>query len=293
MSGSRMIHDNVCDSKKLSAVGFEAGELWFRLVTRADDNGNYYRDALRVYATVMPEKKGCTQESTEKALKELEKIGLIVVYEADGRKYLHISNWENHQTLRQDFPAQIAHPIHPSELGTGYTTDGVRRSQCFRTAEEPQDNRTTTDKQPNTDRTQTKLPVTAEVEVKDKGEVEVPTHSTHHDGNFKKFQEAFKDALGRATKPKPYDSHVARYTELCQRFGESEVLDAINAFVGLHGKAQLYKNKFADRNFLMDEAEDLIQAKQTGNLNPPQDEEPEEIAKMPSGGPSLPKELML
>jgi hypothetical protein len=277
-----MIHDRVCESQKLNKVSFEAGELWFRLITRVDDNGNYYRDALRVYANCVSEKEGSTQQSTEKALKDLTKVGLISVYEADGRQYLHLTDFDKHQSLRKDLAADVAYPVHPSELGPAFTENGERRDKCVRERTEPER------AVPMRYEEETKRPL--EVEVKGEGEGEVGSH-VHHDGRFSNFQTCFRDALGRATKPKPFDTAVQKYTELCRKFSETEVLDAINAYVSLHGKGSLYKNKFADRNFLFDEAEDLILAKKNGTLNPPTDESEDPAGRI-GGACGIPEELM-
>jgi len=284
-----MIHDNVCESQKVNSISFEAEALWFRLLTVVDDNGNYYRDVRRVFPALMLEKKGADEASAERAIKELLKVGLVVKYDADEREYLHIVDFEKYQDLRLDGFACVQFPIHPPELGQGYTKEG-RRSSVLRTAEEPKKAvRTQLDSGSRVVPAQCHA-LEVEVEVKEEGEVEGEVPTTHREGNYNKFREAFKSAIGRATKPKPYPKNVERYQELCRRFGEDEVLDAINAYVALHGKAALYKNKYADSNFLHDEAEDLIKAKLDGTLAPPE-EESDEISRV-AGPRGVAPELM-
>lgn len=284
MAGKRMINSNVCESQKLNSVSFEAAELWFRLITVVDDNGNYYRDSLRVYANLMQEKNHCTQESTEKALRELSKIGLISVYKEDKREYLHLTDFEKHQNLRNDLSADVSYPLHPSTLGPAYTENGTRRDKCVRPQTEPE--------QDGTSRNVSAL----EVEVKEEDEVggqspvrqSFPDEETHQEGNFALFKKLFKSVAG--VRVKDFKSRVEQYQELCRKFGEQEVLDAINAWVAQEGgKASTKRDNWAVKNFL-DAVPEIIEEKKAA---PEPDQEPEEIAKMPSGGPSLSKELML
>lgn len=258
-----MIHENVCESQKTNSISFEAETLWYRILTRVDDNGNYYRDARRVFPAVMLEKKNASEALVEKWLRELLKIELIAIFEADGREYLHIVDFEKYQDLRQDGYASVQYPIHPLELGQGYTKEG-RRSSVLRTESAPQK----AVREQSLSSSGRVFTGPSEIEVEVKGEVEGEVvSSSHREGKFNNFRDAFKRALGRATKPKPYTSHVEKYQELCRRNGENEVLDAINSFVSLHGKQVLLKNKYADRDFLMDECQDLIDAKKNGTLD--------------------------
>ena len=86
------------------------------------------------------------------------------------------------------------------------------------------------------------------------------------EGNFNKFRDCWKSATDRVTRPKPYTKNVEQYQELCRRFGEGAVLDAIDSYVKLHGKSEAARNKFAERDFLFDECEDLIAAEKDGTL---------------------------
>lgn len=286
-----MIHDRICESRKTNSIDFYAEVVWVRLLTKADDNGNYYRDVRRIHANCMLEKPRASEDDTEKAIKALLKVGLLKEYEADDRKYIHLTDFHEWQELRTDKNAHIDHPVHPPRFGGAYIGEGLRRdtwvNQFQREAEaggEPTGDRPVTHSEPE-GRPKGEVEVKEEVEGEDEG-----THH-HPDGNFRRFQEAFKQAVGRATKPKAYPTAVERYTDLCRRFGENEVLDAINAYVALHGKAVLYKNKYADRNFLIDEAEDLIKAKQDGTLNPPAEQEADEVSRV-AGPRGVRPELM-
>lgn len=263
-----MIHDTICESEKLNKVSLGAEALWVRILTHVDDNGNYDRDPLVVYATCLRFKKDVTVKDVERWLKELvdvrsdDQLGLLAEYKVKGRSYVHVVNFRINQDIRDDKTRTVSFPPHPVEipepayLKTGRGQDVLRREAAAVPSVDSL--RTVVEKPKNG----------LEGEVESEGEVEGEVvSSSHREGRFNNFRDAFKDALGRATKPKPYTSHVEKYQELCRRNGEEEVLDAINTFVSLHGKSTLQKNKFADRDFLLDECQDLIDAKKNGTLD--------------------------
>ena len=124
MAGRRMISENVCTSKKLTKVSAEAERLWFRLLTRVDDNGNFHGGAAEVRGACLP----CfdvTLAQTESWLKELNDVrgqgeedphGLIAFYEVHGERFAHFIGFEKHQTLRKDRTMSIKFPLHPENM---------------------------------------------------------------------------------------------------------------------------------------------------------------------------------
>lgn len=257
-----MIHDKLIDSHKVNSVSFEAEALFVRLITLADDNGNYYGDLLRIFANAVPEKKGATQDSTQKALKELTKIGLLIEYEGDRRQHVHIADFEKHQDLRKDLSAQVEFPLHPSALGPAYTENGERRDKCVRPRTEPERGVTG----PNGHETECGLEV--EVEVKGKEQVEGSDETSFEpvEPNFYTFQRAFKQAAG--IKPKDFVGSVERYKALGRKYGEQEVLDSINDWVERRGgKRVTRKDVWSPKNFL-EEAEDILDARLEAKSEP-------------------------
>jgi len=255
-----MIHDKICESRKVNAVDFYAEALWVRLLTKADDNGNYYRDVRRVHANCMLEKPKSSELATERALKSLLKVGLLKQYEADGREYVHLADFHEWQELRSDKGARIDHPVHPPNMGGAYIGEGLRRdtwvAQFQRESEthgEQEGNRSVPCTSPAG---RPEVEVEGEVEVKEEVEVESPTtHSEdenpeeHQEGNFDVFRKVFREAAG--VRVKPYTRDVEAYQAACRKHGEDEVLDLINDWVREEGgKAVTRKNKWAVKNFL-------------------------------------------
>ena len=99
------------DSKKVNRCSFEAETLFTRLIAASDDNSNFDGApsllACKLYAEKM--KHGTiTFEQVEKMKGELIKNELIVEYEIDGEKYIHIPN--NKKFIRGDIKPDIRFP---------------------------------------------------------------------------------------------------------------------------------------------------------------------------------------
>jgi hypothetical protein len=92
-----LVRDNVCESKKLDAVSDGAQALWFRLLTKADDYGNYYADPQFIKTGCFPLKPKMRLDRISNLIEELVSVGLLIPYEADGRKLFHITKFEDHQ----------------------------------------------------------------------------------------------------------------------------------------------------------------------------------------------------
>lgn len=253
-----MIHDKICESRKVNSVGFYAEALWIRLITKADDNGNYWRDPFRVHANCMFEKDGADIDQTTAAMKELAKAGLLLVYKADGREYVHVANFHEYQELRGDRNAQVEHPLHPPEMGGAYTGDGLRRD-VWVSAEERM--RGPVDNQPVTARFPKQKPTgTPEVEVKVKSnsntncEQEEPPSETpeeHEPGNWPEFVKFFRQKAGGTKDFARFQTNQDMYHAACRTYGSDEVEAVVADWVALKGgKDQTKKNPYACKNFL-------------------------------------------
>lgn len=119
-----MISKSLSTSERWSSLHREAGKLaefcqvlFMLLVTHADDHGRLEGSAFTIKHLVVPTSP--RQESdVATALGHLDRVGLIQWYDADNgnggqSKYIHISQFENHQTLRGREDRQSKHPDPP------------------------------------------------------------------------------------------------------------------------------------------------------------------------------------
>jgi hypothetical protein len=103
-----MLSRSISDSKKLNRVSDSAALLFSWLIPHCDDGGNMDGDADSIKSVVFP-RRIYTFEYVENLLTELENNHLITFYEIknnDGitERYVHVNQFEKHQTLRGDRP---------------------------------------------------------------------------------------------------------------------------------------------------------------------------------------------
>jgi hypothetical protein len=122
MAGKRMIHSNICESKKLSTVSYAAEALYYRLLSRVDDDGNFTAEPRIILGQCLPYRTDQDAESVEELLQELatitvgEKQPLISFYFVESDRYLHINRFQDFQYLRPDRTAVATYPTHPQIL---------------------------------------------------------------------------------------------------------------------------------------------------------------------------------
>lgn len=107
-----MISKSISVSKKLAQIAPFPALLFTWLIPHCDDGGNMAGDAFTVKALVVPARPE-TVKDVETAMEQIIEIGLVERYEVRGEVYIHITSWEEHQTLRLD-RATWEYPPHPS-----------------------------------------------------------------------------------------------------------------------------------------------------------------------------------
>jgi hypothetical protein len=112
MAQRRMISKSISTSTKLAEVSTFSKLLFSWILPHCDDYGHMDGSAKLVKGIVVP----LCDESTdqvESSLQELEKAGLIKRYEVEGKKYLEIDKWGEHQTLKNDRSPNVDYPLPP------------------------------------------------------------------------------------------------------------------------------------------------------------------------------------
>ena len=107
-----MISRSISTSTKLSKVSDFAALLFTWIQPHCDDGGNMDADPIVVRGLVVPMRKQSV-EDVAAAVKELIDVGLITPYEVNGTAYLHVEQFEKHQTLRGDRP-DFRYPANPA-----------------------------------------------------------------------------------------------------------------------------------------------------------------------------------
>lgn len=97
------------NSERINGLSVNAERLFTRLIMKADDYGCFYADIRILKANLFPlQLDGVREADISRWITECEKAGLIVLYEADKKKYLEIVDFK--QRLRnknRKFPVRL------------------------------------------------------------------------------------------------------------------------------------------------------------------------------------------
>lgn len=96
---NRILKESICRSDEIDSLSWFEEVLFYRLIVNCDDYGRYDARLKIVKNTCFP-LKDVTERDVEKALNKLSEVGLILVYEAQGRPVLQLITWEKHQRVR-------------------------------------------------------------------------------------------------------------------------------------------------------------------------------------------------
>lgn len=107
MARIRTIKPDFFISETVSALSFRARLTWIGLWTHCDDYGRTRNNVKLIKAAVWP-LDNVSLRDVDEDLSELEKHGLLFKYEVDGRDYLQITSWTEHQKV--DRPSKTAFP---------------------------------------------------------------------------------------------------------------------------------------------------------------------------------------
>ena len=97
---NRIIKESICVSDNLDKLSWFEECLFYRLIVNCDDYGRFDGRAAVVKNRLFPLKDNVTTASVEKGLKALVNAELVAMYKYDGKPYLHLLTWGDHQQIR-------------------------------------------------------------------------------------------------------------------------------------------------------------------------------------------------
>ena len=97
---NRIIKESICVSDNLDKLSWFEECLFYRLIVNCDDYGRFDGLAAVVKNRLFPLKDNVTTASVEKGLKALVNAELVAMYKYDGKPYLHLLTWGDHQQIR-------------------------------------------------------------------------------------------------------------------------------------------------------------------------------------------------
>ena len=96
---NRIIKESVCVSEQINQLTPFEEVFFYRLLVNCDDYGCFDARERVVSSRLFPLRDVKTTDIA-KALKRLEAVGLIRLYSVDGRPFLFVCKWAEHQRLR-------------------------------------------------------------------------------------------------------------------------------------------------------------------------------------------------
>ena len=97
---NRIIKESICTSDSVDQLTWFEECLFYRLIVSCDDFGRYDGRPAIIKNRLFPLKEFLTVHEVADALSKLENAHLIEMYDHDGRPYLYLPTWENHQSIR-------------------------------------------------------------------------------------------------------------------------------------------------------------------------------------------------
>lgn len=126
----RTIKPSFFESEDVAVLPFRARLLWIGLWTHCDDEGRTKDNVRLIKAWIWPLDQ-VTLRDIDEDLAILAGAGRIVRYEADGQRYLEITNWREHQSINKPTPSKIPPPPglrEDSRSRPGSVREGSRRA---------------------------------------------------------------------------------------------------------------------------------------------------------------------
>ena len=96
---NRILKESICDSEDIDRLSSFQENFFYRLIVNCDDYGCF--DArVKVVASKLFPLRDIRHSEIVKALNTLAEVGLIILYEVEGKPYLKVKKWSDHQRVR-------------------------------------------------------------------------------------------------------------------------------------------------------------------------------------------------
>ena len=97
---NRILKDSICRSESVAQLGWFDQCVFTRLIVLADDYGRYDARPKIIKGSGFPLQDDVTAEDIQTALENIQRTGMIRMYEVKDHKYLEFTSWKHHQNIR-------------------------------------------------------------------------------------------------------------------------------------------------------------------------------------------------
>ena len=97
---NRILKESICTSDKVDSLSWFEEVLFYRLIVNCDDYGRFDGRIAVIKNRLFPLKDTLTLKAVSTAINKLASIGLVALYEFEGKPYLSLPTWNEHQNVR-------------------------------------------------------------------------------------------------------------------------------------------------------------------------------------------------
>lgn len=97
---NRIIKESICTSDNVDQLSWFEEVLYYRLIVSCDDYGRFDGRIAVIKNRLFPLKENLTLASVRNAINKLASIGLVSLYEFEGKPFLFLPTWNEHQQIR-------------------------------------------------------------------------------------------------------------------------------------------------------------------------------------------------
>lgn len=97
---NRIIKESICVSDSIDELSWFEEALFYRLIVNCDDYGRFDGRVPVIKNRLFPLKDNLSAKSVEDGINKLASVGLVFTYESNGKPYICLPTWNDHQNVR-------------------------------------------------------------------------------------------------------------------------------------------------------------------------------------------------
>lgn len=97
---NRIIKESICTSDSIDGLTWFEEVLFYRLIVNCDDYGRFDGRPAIIKNRLFPLKESLTARAVSEAINRLASVGMVALYEFEGKPYLYLPTWNCHQSVR-------------------------------------------------------------------------------------------------------------------------------------------------------------------------------------------------
>lgn len=97
---NRIIKEGICTSDSIDSLSWFEEVLFYRLIVNCDDYGRFDGRIPVIKNRLFPLKEDLTTKTVRSGLTKLVNAGLVALYAFEGKPFLYLPTWNDHQNVR-------------------------------------------------------------------------------------------------------------------------------------------------------------------------------------------------